>query len=148
MNTMSSLQESKVLVIDDDEGCRAFLTTLLSCAGYKVHELTNGKDVGVFISAIPVDAIITDLFMPGVDGLETIRVVKELAPSMPVIGVTGAEGASIDCYIRAMTLFGAAAVLLKPFDGDALLSILSEAITRKTGTPGANDPSDDATSVD
>lgn len=127
-----------VLVIDDDDDYRAFLTTLLSRAGYEVHELANGKDVCAFISVIPIDAIITDLLMPDVDGLETIRAVRELAPSMPVIGITGEVSESTDCYIRAMKLFGAAAVLLKPLDSDALLSILAEAIAHKTGTRRPN----------
>jgi len=53
-----------VLVIDVDDDYRGFLTTLLSRAGYEVHELVNGRDVGAFISVIAIDAIITDLLMP------------------------------------------------------------------------------------
>jgi CheY-like chemotaxis protein len=117
-----------ILVVDDSEGCRAYLTTLLGRAGYEVHELPNGKSIALFLAFIPVDAIITDLFMPGADGLETIRSVKVLAPETPVIGITGAAWRMDDCYIRAMTALGAAAVLLKPLDGDAVLQAVQQAI--------------------
>jgi len=64
--------------------------------------------------------------------------VKKLAPLMPVIGITGEVSASTDRYIRAMKLFGAVAVLLKPLDGDTLLSVLSEAMARRTGALRGN----------
>jgi DNA-binding NtrC family response regulator len=127
-----------VLVIEDDEGCRAYLTTLLRRAGYRVHELPNGSGVGALLSTAPVDAVITDLVMPEVDGLETIRSVKRLAPALPVIGVTGAAFGPDDCYIRAMTVLGAAAVLLKPLEGEAVLSALGHALA--SGALGQPDP--------
>jgi CheY-like chemotaxis protein len=117
-----------VLVIEDNEGCRAYLTTLLRRAGYRVHELPNGNGVDAVLSTTSVDAIITDLVMPDADGLETIRNVKRLAPAMPVIGITGAAWGPDDCYIRAMTVLGAAAVLLKPLEGEAVLSALGHAL--------------------
>jgi DNA-binding NtrC family response regulator len=119
---------TSVLVIDDSEGCRAYLTALLSRAGYDVHELSDGRCIAGFLAATEVDAIVTDLFMPGLDGLEILRSVKQLAPDMPVIGITGAVWRADDCYIRAMTALGAATVLLKPLDGDALLLALDRAI--------------------
>jgi DNA-binding NtrC family response regulator len=126
-----------VLVIDDNEGCRAYLNALLSRSGYDVHELPNGRSIEAFLAAIPVDAIITDLFMPGADGLETIRSVRRVAPSVPIIGVTGAAWHVDDCYIRAMTILGAAAVLLKPLDGDAVLSALERAMVESPGGESA-----------
>jgi DNA-binding NtrC family response regulator len=128
-----------VLVIDDSEGCRAYLTTLLSRAGYHVHELPNGESVAAFLAESPVDAIITDLFMPGADGLDTLRSVKQCAPDVPVIGITGAAWRTDDCYIQAMIVLGAAMVLLKPLDGNALLSALEWAIERKAGTASLRD---------
>lgn len=126
-----------ILVIDDNEGCRAYLNALLSRSGYEVHELANGRSIAAFLAATPVDAIITDLFMPGADGLETIRSVRQLASAVPVIGITGAAWRMDDCYIRAMTILGAAAVLLKPLEGDAVLSALERAIAQASISAGA-----------
>jgi DNA-binding NtrC family response regulator len=127
-----------VLVIDDNEGCRAYLNALLSRSGYDVHELPDGRSIAAFLAATPVDAIITDLFMPGADGLETIRSVRQVAPRMPIIGITGAAWRMDDCYIRAMTILGAVAVLLKPLEGDAVLSALERAMVEPP--PGESAP--------
>jgi CheY-like chemotaxis protein len=124
-----------VLVIDDSEVCRAYLRTLLERAGYDVHERANGKGVDAFIAATPVDAVITDLVMPGVDGLETIRAVKRLSPFLPVIGITGVACGCDDYHIRAMTLLGATAVLTKPLDPDALLARLGLALADNGAVP-------------
>lgn len=121
----------RVLVVDDSECFRAYLAELLKRAGYEVHELPDGRCVEAFISVVPFDAVVTDLFMPGADGIETVRTVKRVAPDLPVIGVTGHVPTSHDPCARAMTMFGAEAVLFKPLDAYAFLSILHQAIVAR-----------------
>jgi DNA-binding NtrC family response regulator len=112
---------ASILVIDDSDSCRVFLRDVLTRVGHDVFELADGRRVAAFLAVICVDVIITDLFMPGADGLETIRSVRQHAPAIPVIGIAGAESRVADCYVEAMSLLGAAAVLLKPLDGKAVL---------------------------
>ena len=121
---------ARVLVIDDDEDYSVFLTALLMRGGHEVFSLRNGCFLARLLAAEPFDAVITDIYMPEIDGIEVLRWVKKLAPSAAVIVVTGgayAAGAD-DCVHRLMSLLGAVAVLTKPVDGEALLDILRAAL--------------------
>src|SRR5882762_5784516 len=113
-----------ILVIDDDPSFREYLTALLSRAGYEVRCLTSGAAVRDVVQAGGFDAVVTDLYMPNVDGIETLRSVKQVAPSMPVIGLSAGFWSPFDPCHRAMTLLGAEAVLSKPLDGTAFLAVL------------------------
>jgi DNA-binding NtrC family response regulator len=123
----------KVLVIDDDESFRAYLSTLLTRNGYEVRSLRNGRALVATIEAERFDAIITDLFMAEPDGIEVLRNVRQFAPSVPVICLTGRGSANPmdDVCKRAMLMLGAAAVLMKPVDGEVLLDMLRDARERR-----------------
>jgi CheY-like chemotaxis protein len=125
----------KVLVIDDDESFRAYLTTLLARNDYEVRSLSSGRALAETIAAEPFDVIVTDLFMPEVDGIEILRTVRQLAPGVPVIGLTGRGSSTAvhDVCMRAMLMLGAVAVLLKPIEGEVLLDALREARERRGG---------------
>ena len=118
----------RILVIDDDEIFRDYLAVLLTRAGYQVRTLPNGSAVETAVETEPFDAIVTDLFMPLADGIETIRAVRKRAPTLPVIGVTGEVEQENDPCRKAMTLLGAKVVLSKPIDASVLLTALREAI--------------------
>ena len=63
---------SKILVIDDDRSFRQFLVALLERVGYEVRALSNGLGVEQVLAREPFAAVVTDLYMPGADGIETI----------------------------------------------------------------------------
>ena len=119
---------STILVLDDDDLFRHYLVTLLERAGYKVHALHNGADVRRMLERWRFDAVVTDLYMPHADGLETLRQVREVAPGLPVIGITSAH--HDDPCVRAMTVLGAELVLTKPLDEDMFLAALRRAVAR------------------
>jgi DNA-binding NtrC family response regulator len=116
-----------VLVIDDDKDYRDYLTTLLARRGYQVRSLPTGKALDEVLATERFDAVITDLYMPNVDGLEVVRKVREVAPTLPVIGITGGGAGGSVCN-RAMAAFGATVVLMKPLDLTALFSALEGAL--------------------
>lgn len=118
----------KILVIDDSEHYREYLMTLLRRAGYEVDSLPNGLGVAARIGAGDIGAVITDLHMPGRDGIETISDVKRQVPALPVIGVIGMGIWFDDSYVRVMELLGAEAVLVKPIDEAALLDVVRRAV--------------------
>ncbi|HYC13912.1 MAG TPA: response regulator [Stellaceae bacterium] len=118
----------KILLIDDDEIFRDYLAALLTRAGYQVRTLPNGSAVETAVQSEPFAAVVTDLFMPMADGIETIRAVRKRVPTLPVIGVTGEVELENDPCRKAMTVLGAKAVLSKPIDASAFLSALREAI--------------------
>jgi len=122
----------KILVIDDSEHYRDYLMTLLQRAGYEVDGLPDGSGVAARIRAGDIVLVITDLHMPGVDGIETIIHVKREAPELPVIGVIGMGLSPDERSARITELLGAQAVLMKPIDEIALLDIVRRAVSAET----------------
>lgn len=124
-----------VMVIDDNEDFRAFLTALLERQGYTVLALENGADLPRLVREQSVDAVITDLFMPQVDGLEVVSFFRKFDPRLPVFGVTGSPGVGESVCVKAMNTFGAREVFSKPLDSARLL----DALARTVRTPAQQD---------
>lgn len=120
---------STILVIDDDDLFRQFVTVLLERAGFMVKALSGGAGLGEILKASRVDAILTDLFMPDVDGIEVLLTVKREAPHIPVVGMTGERSDGMDnpCA-TAMIRLGAAAMIRKPIEHNELVSLLGRVI--------------------
>jgi CheY-like chemotaxis protein len=107
-----------VLVADDDEAVRRLLARLLSKAGYRVLESSNGKDATRQVIAERVDLVITDLVMPEQEGIETVIQLRKLLPDLGIVAISGAfAGGMLD----AARLLGADATLPKPISADQLL---------------------------
>lgn len=118
----------KILLLDDDALFRQYLTALLKRAGYDVHAYSNGLESLKLIEVERFDAVITDLYMPHVDGIEIVCAVKRHSPSIPVIGISGGPMGSRDPCRTAMTVLGAQAMLTKPIDATAFFAVLRHAI--------------------
>lgn len=113
--------DQRVLVVDDDANGRAALAALLADEGYQVATAADGfKALGKFDDFAP-HAVVTDLQMPGIDGLELLRKVHERDSSCPVIVLT-AYGA-VESAVAAMKA-GAADYLNKPINFDELAIVL------------------------
>ena len=83
----------RVLVIDDDAGIRALLEIILKQSGYDVVLAANGEDGLRQCRSQKVDLVITDLFMPKKEGLETIRAIHKDWPQLGIIAISGKPGA-------------------------------------------------------
>jgi CheY-like chemotaxis protein len=103
----------RVLVVDDEDVVRGILELLLSRKGYAHSLASTGEEAVNALSRHRFDLVITDKNLPGISGLEVLRVVKARAPDTDVILMTGY--ASMDSAIDALN-HGAAAYLEKPFD--------------------------------
>ena len=116
---------AKILVIDDEYSVRIYLQYMLKAFGHTVI-LADGGSQGLsrFAEESP-DLVITDMFMPGKDGVEVIRQVRKLAPEVPVIAITGNPFSNVLDFARHL---GVAAVLEKPFSRDQLLHTLKSAL--------------------
>ncbi|MCJ7530232.1 MAG: response regulator [Anaerolineales bacterium] len=82
----------KLLIADDDANLRDFLKEELTNAGFTVTTVGNGADVIVKAAEQPFDMILIDMLMPGLDGIQVIRVLRKITPSIPIIGLTGYVG--------------------------------------------------------
>ncbi len=115
----------RILVVDDDRGHRTMLRALLAGAGYEALEADDG-DVGVdAVRTHPVDAVLLDLRMPRVGGIEALEAIKAARPDLPVIVLTAY--ASVDTAVAAMKK-GAFDYLTKPVDATDLHRVLDKAL--------------------
>src|SRR5713101_3033113 len=117
-----------ILIADDEEPIRHVLTVLLAEQGYFVRSVKDGEDALRELAARDYDALVTDVRMPGMDGLSLVRAVQEQAPETTVI-VMSAYG-SHDLALEAMKA-GAYDYLGKPFRPDEVLLVLRKAEERE-----------------
>ncbi len=121
----------RVLLVEDDDDNRELMTEVLETAGYEVVTAASGAEGLRRLSEGRLDAVVTDVGMPGRGGLEVARAAKRLAPEMPVVVVTG--------YAEREDITGARgrevdAVLVQPVDPDRLTASVAELLKAK-GTP-------------
>lgn len=120
---------ARVLVVDDAEGIRSYLANLLEMRGYQVDTAADGRRAIALIEggAAP-DLLILDVMMPGIDGLETLRRIREMQPDLPVVMLSVIAKAST--IVGAMQL-GAVDYLNKPFEEQELEAVLSKWIEHR-----------------
>lgn len=117
----------RILVIDDDDQLRLMIRLMLERSSYEVVDAPNGK-VGIELyRSDPVDLVITDIFMPEKEGLETIRELCREYPDVKIIAISGGspktEGFSSLQFAKG---FGALRTLSKPFFREELLKLVRE----------------------
>ena len=115
----------RVLVIDDDPGIREYLHTVASRQGYDVFSAADGEGALENLSESRPDIVTLDAVLPGMDGLETLRRLKEALPHVPVIMLSGHGQARM--IVDAMRL-GASDFLRKPFEVEELELAFSKAL--------------------
>ena len=119
---------ANVLLIDDEQQFLKVLEERLETRGLKVNTATSGEDALTLVNDRNFDAIVLDLAMPGIDGIETLRLLKEKNPDLEIIMLTG--HATVQKGIEAMKL-GAEDFLEKPVDLSILLERISEAKNKR-----------------
>jgi len=126
-----------ILIVDDDDALRTLLRRVLVRAGYSILEAANGREALEHLRAQPVDLMITDLFMPQQDGLETILALRRMNVHLPIIAMSGGGSAAQFDMLRTASLFGAARVLMKPFRVEEVLAVIRELLPPAApATPG------------
>jgi two-component system, cell cycle sensor histidine kinase and response regulator CckA len=112
-----------VLVVDDESSIRDITKEALEASGYKVLVAADGAEAtAVYAShAGEIDAVITDMMMPILDGAATIRVLHRMNPEVRIIAASGLEG-SVQSPVDAQ--HGVRATLTKPFTAEKLLKTL------------------------
>ena len=112
-----------VAVLDDEPEMRKALRRLLTCRGFGVEEYACGEDPAA-LSSHPLDYLLLDLHMPGINGFDVLAALQSRHPPVPVIVITAHDEPGTKERVCAL---GAAAYLKKPVDRDALLAAIGAA---------------------
>jgi two-component system response regulator AtoC len=130
-----------VLLVDDDPAVGKVLGALLAQAGIEAHHVLSGQAALDALGSRPVDVVITDMRMPGMDGMQLLEQISARWPDIPTIILT-AHG-TVPLAVDAMKK-GAADFVLKPFDREEILYSVRKALTKvereaqaPPGAPGA-----------
>ncbi|MEW6058721.1 MAG: response regulator [Actinomycetota bacterium] len=117
----------RVLVVDDNAGFRESLLALLDTGDLDVvGEAESGADALDLVGTADPDIVLMDVRMPGMDGIEATRLLKETHPSVGVVALSGHEDQDI---VREMLVAGASGYVLKDSDGDEILKAVGRAAT-------------------
>jgi CheY-like chemotaxis protein len=120
-----------LLVIDDDAGVREVIRLYLDGSGHRVIEAKDGyAGIKAFAQA-SFDLVITDIFMPDQDGIETIRMLRKLRPTIKIIAISGGIVGD-KLYLREAKSLGADCVLPKPFRRMDLLNLVNACLGEGT----------------
>ncbi|MDZ7641520.1 MAG: sigma-54 dependent transcriptional regulator [Desulfurivibrio sp.] len=124
MNKPTGASWLELLVVDDDRRMRELLAEILQEHGFGVSSAADGEEALAALAAKNFDLVVTDLKMPGPDGLAILRQARAGNPEMPVIMITG--HGSVDSALAAMKQ-GAYDYIEKPFDPEQLLLVVQRA---------------------
>ena len=120
-------QTSQILLIDDEASNREALTLMLGNVGYRVEAVETGEEAQMILQKQSFEVVITDLFLPGVNGIDILKSVKETSPYTNVILITG--NASAESAVEAMKE-GAFDYITKPFNFDKLKIQVAKALEK------------------
>jgi two-component system nitrogen regulation response regulator NtrX len=114
----------RILIAEDERDLRDFLRDELMDANFTVSTVSNGADAIVEAVEASYDVYLLDMFMPGMDGIQTIRVLRKITPDVPILGLTGYMGQG---YMSQAAAWGVTC-LAKPVEMQALIQELNEVI--------------------
>jgi CheY-like chemotaxis protein len=128
----------RILIIDDDEAVRLATTIMLEARGFEVVAVESGQAGVDAVKAGAFDAVIVDLFMPGMDGLATTRAIHQDSPATPIIAVSGfmfrGRCPAMPDFHPMATEAGAVASLYKPLRPNELVQAITDAMRAKSVT--------------
>jgi len=129
---------AKILIVDDEEHVRAALKQVLERAGYEVSVAATGNEGLELMKKEGADLVITDVIMPGIDGIATARQIREKYRNTRIIVISGGgktapepyepDAISTRSYLASASSAGADRTLSKPFDREEILRAVREVL--------------------
>ena len=113
----------RVLVIEDNDGLRDYLRVALETQEYEVLTARDGQEALGYLNGHPVDVVLTDIFMPEMDGIEIIAALRKQFPGIRVIAMSGRPGVD---YLSVARELGVTRTLRKPFELSELVAALKD----------------------
>jgi CheY-like chemotaxis protein len=117
---------AKVLVIDDDQSIRVVFSRFLEGNGYEVACAEDGREGLTKLDSFSPDVVVTDIMMPGVDGLELVLAMRDKYPEVPVIAISGGMQTVPLDLLPMVEKFGARHIFYKPVELADLLTAVKE----------------------
>ena len=133
-----------ILVIDDDLMICDLLRRVLERSGYRVTEAHDGQMALNAHKASPADLVITDMIMPGMEGIQTIMEFRRLNPALKIIAMSGGGMGKGSDYLNLARKFGAFHTLAKPFTFEKVSKLVADVLAEAgaDGTRTAKPESD------
>jgi len=122
---MTQPRKKKILIVDDDLAFRVGTTAMLEDQGYTTGSAVSGEEALRIVSETRYDLVLSDLVMPGINGIELVSGIHKIQPDLPIIMVTGF--ASVSTAVEAMRR-GAYDYVTKPSDNDEMLIKIQRAL--------------------
>ncbi len=120
---------ARILVIDDEPDMRVLLEQTLKSAGHEVILAADGKEGVKQHCTRPADLVITDLYMPNQDGVETIQELRSCSPEVAIIAMSGmTDTGTMQSIAQKVAAVG---ILYKPFLTDELIAAVTKALGGK-----------------
>lgn len=123
---------ASILVIDDEENVRDVLQIFFKKKGYTVFTAPDGRAGLNVCKEMPVDVVITDIVMPEMEGLETIREIKKQFPCTKIVAISGGGQIEPESYLQMAKRLGAQRVFTKPFDLNAMHGAIEDLLQEST----------------
>jgi DNA-binding NtrC family response regulator len=127
----SAATKARIIVIDDQEPIRRLIRRTLESHGYSIAEASDGAAGLKLLAQEPAEIVITDIFMPGQDGIVTLRQIRKEFPRVKVIVISGGDATGTLDMRRDAEFLGAVRSLGKPFTGAELVRLV-EAVLEGT----------------
>src|SRR6266550_2684969 len=125
LDPADSMRPPRILVVDDELLLLDTAARILRGAGYEVKTATNGREAVEILQHGSFEAVVSDIRMPEMDGIQLLRAVRERDADVPVILMTASP--DLASAVEAVT-YGALQYLLKPFNINELKKVLSRAV--------------------
>jgi len=126
---------ASVLVVDDEPAVRMTVKLVLERAGHQVSVAADGRAGLAALATGGIDLLVVDLFMPGMDGLETLREVRKRQADLPVIVISGtsldAPGQTAPDFLAMAVKLGAVSSLQKPFKPRDIIGAVEACLDQK-----------------
>jgi CheY-like chemotaxis protein len=119
---------SLILVVEDGALFRGIIKEILEIEGHHVSGAASGEEAVRLCQGVTFDLVITDIVMPGMNGLDLISFLRRFHPNLPILAFSGASETLLD----EASARGATRVLVKPFSSDELLATVNKILGKAT----------------
>ena len=120
---------TSILVVDDNEAFREAVCSMLSDGGHQIAVAGNGREALALLQRQDVELMLTDLVMPDMEGMETIRQIRKRHPLVKIIAMSGGGRNDAGDYLRLARCIGAVSTIEKPFKTRELLDLVQQVTT-------------------